>query len=105
MKDINAHIIGLKKRVKDGDDNVNRWIQSSPVGKAREELVRRVPGMGPVRSRSLVAGVPESGQLNRRQIAALVGVAPFNRDSGHYRGKRMIWGGGRIYLLRCLSGR
>ena len=81
--------------LKDGDDNLNRWIQSSPVG--REELSRRVSGIGPVRSRGLVAGLAEY----RRQIAALVGVAPFNRDSGNYRGKRMIWGG-RAHLRAAL---
>src|SRR5690606_8033196 len=56
-------------------------------------LLQSVPGVGPGTSASLVAELPELGKLNRQQIAALVGVAPFNRDSGQFRGQRSIWGG------------
>jgi transposase len=60
-----------------------------------------VPGVGPVSARTLLAELPELGSLTRRQAAALVGVAPFNRDSGRMRGKRAIWGG-RAALRACL---
>jgi transposase len=59
----------------------------------REDLLQSVPGIGPVMSRTLLAELPELGLLNRKQVAALVGVAPFNRDSGRLRGQRTIWGG------------
>lgn len=68
-------------------------IQQSPVWRAQENLLRSVPGIGPVLSRTLLAELPELGRLNRKQIAALVGVAPLNRDSGAFRGRRTIWGG------------
>ncbi len=59
----------------------------------KDALLQSVPGVGPVLSISLMADLPELGTLNRHQIAALVGVAPFNRDSGSFRGKRCVWGG------------
>lgn len=68
-------------------------LGQSPIWRAKEDLLRSVPGIGPVSSSTLLAGLPELGTLNRRQIAALVGVAPFNRDSGRLRGKRTVWGG------------
>ena len=73
----------------------------SPVWRAKEELLRSVPGVGPVSARTLLAELPELGSLTRRQAAALVGVAPFNHDSGRMRGKRAI-GGGRAALRACL---
>ena len=68
-------------------------IAESPVWRAKENLLRSVPGVGPVVSRTLLAELPELGCLNRTQIAALVGVAPLARDSGTHRGKRLVWGG------------
>ena len=68
-------------------------IQKSPVWRAKENLLRTVPGIGPVVSRTLLTDLPERGQLNRKPIAALVGVAPLARDSGTLRGKRTVWGG------------
>ena len=67
------------------------WAKLSEEEK--DDLLKSVPGVGPVLSTTLLADLPELGALNRRRIAALVGVAPFNRDSGHLRGKRTIWGG------------
>lgn len=61
--------------------------------RAKEDLLRSVPGVGPIVSRTLLADLPELGALNRKQIAALVGVAPLAKDSGTLRGKRMVWGG------------
>jgi transposase len=63
------------------------------VWRAKENLLRSVPGVGPIVSRTLLADLPELGALNRKQIAALVGVAPLAKDSGTLRGKRMVWGG------------
>ena len=87
------HIRWLERRVADVDRDLDHTIESSPVWRAKENLLRSVPGVGPVVSRALLADVPELGRLNRKQIAALVGVAPLARDSGTLRGKRVVWGG------------
>jgi transposase len=92
-KDIQAHITWLKKRLKDTDDHIDDFIKSSPVWRATDELIQSIPGVGRVLSFTLLARLPELGRLDRRQIAMLVGVAPLNRDSGLYRGRRCIWGG------------
>jgi len=68
-------------------------LHASPVWRERDELYRSVPGIGPVGARTLVLDLPELGTLSRQRIAALGGVAPFNRDSGTLRGRRTIWGG------------
>ena len=87
------HIAVLQRQVVAVDRELARLIQANPVWHARDELLRSVPGVGNVTARLLVANLPELGQLNRKQIAALVGVAPHNRDSGSYRGQRSVWGG------------
>ena len=92
-RDLRNHIRWLERRVKDVDDEMHTRIQQSPAWRAKDDLLRSVPGIGPTVSRTLLAELPELGQLDRRTIAALVGVAPLNRDSGRFRGKRMIWGG------------
>jgi transposase len=92
-KDIQAHLLWLEKRLKDLDQELTRAIQESPVWREQDDLLQGVPGVGPGLSRSLIAELPELGTLNRRTIAALAGVAPFNCDSGKFRGKRRIWGG------------
>jgi len=68
-------------------------------------LLRSVPGVGDQVSITLLADLPELGMLSREQIAALVGVAPFSRDSGPHRGKRTVWGGPLVYAPRCIWGR
>ena len=93
QRDIKLHINWLKKRLDGVDDQVKQCIQASPVWRAKDELLQSTPGIGPVTSLTMIAELPELGTLNRRQIAALVGVAPFNRDSGMLKGKRTIWGG------------
>ena len=90
---IEEHIEWLEQRLTDINGKLKKTIKQSPVWRAKEQLLRTAPGVGPVLSATLVAGLPELGALNRKQIAALVGVAPFNRDSGTYRGRRCIWGG------------
>ena len=70
-----------------------KTLHQSPVWREKDDLLRSVPGIGDQISLTLLAYLPELGTLNRRQIAALVGVAPFNRDSGTLRGRRTVWGG------------
>lgn len=92
-KDILQHIKWLAKRIKDSDDTLRKLIQKTPIWREKDVLLQSVPGVGPVVSVSLLTGLPELGQLNRKKIATLVGLAPLNRDSGKFRGQRMIWGG------------
>jgi transposase len=91
--DIEAHIAWLNHRVAALDDDLDTTLRASPVWRERETLYRSVPGIGPVCARTLVLDLPELGTLSRQRIAALVGVAPFNRDSGTLRGTRTTWGG------------
>jgi transposase len=91
--DIQAHMTWLARRLARTDDDVAAAIHSSPLWRAKDEILQSTPGVGPILSRTLVAEVPELGILNRQEIAALSGVAPFNRDSGTLRGKRAVWGG------------
>lgn len=93
VKDLNAHITWLERRLKSSDDELQRMLQNSPAWRERDDLLRSVPGVGRVLSLTLLAELPELGHLNRREIAKLVGVAPFNWDSGQWRGSRHIWGG------------
>lgn len=93
VKDLNAHIVWLERRLKSSDDELQRVLKTSPAWRERDDLLRSVPGVGPVLSLTLLAQLPELGHLNRREIAKLVGVAPFNWDSGQWRGSRHIWGG------------
>lgn len=91
--DIQAHIAWLERRLADLNDDLGQAIRASPVWRAQDDLLQSTPGVGPVLSHTLVADLPELGTLSRQQIAALVGVAPLNRDSGTLRGKRTVWGG------------
>ena len=93
VKDLNAHIVWLECRLKSSDDELQRVLKTSPAWRERDDLLRSVPGVGPVLSLTLLAQLPELGRLNRKEIAKLVGVAPFNWDSGQWRGSRHIWGG------------
>jgi len=90
---IQSHIAWLEKEMTHIDDDLGHSIRQSPVWQEKDDLLKSVPGVGPVLSTTLLADLPELGTLNRRRIAALVGVAPFNRDSGNFRGQRTIWGG------------
>jgi transposase len=93
VKDLQVHIAWLERRLKTSDDELQRVLKSSPAWRERDQLLRSVPGVGPVLSLTLLAQLPELGELNRKEIAKLVGVAPFNWDSGQWRGSRHIWGG------------
>jgi transposase len=88
-----SHIEWLKKEIADLDSDLRLRIEESPIWRVKDNLLQSIPGVGKVLSATLLAELPELGKLNRRQIAALVGVAPYNRDSGKMRGKRSIWGG------------
>lgn len=90
---IKDHIAWLDEAIRRCDIDLTAKLRSSPVWKAKEDLFRTMPGIGPINSRMFMACLPELGQLNRQKICALVGVAPFNRDSGLFKGKRCIWGG------------
>lgn len=92
-KEIQTHLDWLERHLAEIDAKLNQLIKETPVWREKEELLRSVPGVGPVLCTTLLADLAELGSLNRRQIAALVGVAPFNRDSGLFRGKRCVWGG------------
>jgi len=90
---ITQHIRWLERQLQDVDRDLDDNIQASPVWRAKENLLRSAPGVGPVLSRTLIGELPELGTLPRKQIAALVGVAPLARDSGTLKGKRLVWGG------------
>lgn len=92
-QNILSHIAWLEQSLTQLDNELRQTLRASSVWKEKEDLLRSVPGVGPVLSVTLLAGLPELGTLNRQQIAALAGVAPLNRDSGSLRGKRTVWGG------------
>jgi transposase len=90
---IQRHVEWLRQQLRDIDVELQDLIRRRPVWREQENLLRTVPGVGPVLATTLLADLPELGRLNRRQIAALVGLAPLNWDSGQQRGARHIWGG------------
>ena len=90
---IEAHIAWLEQERSELEDELRQTLQRNLVWRERDQLLRSVPGVGEQLSLTLLAELPELGRLNRRAIAALVGLAPFNRDSGRLRGRRTIWGG------------
>lgn len=92
-RSIEAIMRALDKELDRADGELDKAIQSSPVWKAKDELLQSIPGIGPVVSRTLLAELPELGTLSREEAAALAGVAPMNRDSGSWKGRRMIRGG------------
>lgn len=92
-KSLKKHIDYLERELGMTNTDLTQLIRESPVWRERDDLLQSVPGIGQVVSQTLVAELPELGRLNRREIAALVGVAPINRDSGRRRGVRSTWGG------------
>jgi transposase len=90
---VEAHIAWLRQERDDLDRELRGRIRESPVWRESDDLLQSVPGVGPVLSTTLIADLPELGRLNRKQIAALVGVAPLNCESGILRGRRIVWGG------------
>jgi len=107
---IQANISWLKQQLKDVDRELGDAIRSSPVWREKEELLRSTPGVGRVVATTLLAELPELGTLDRKKIAALVGVAPLNHDSGKHRGARRVWGGrapvrGALYMAALVATR
>jgi len=98
---IRDHLQWLNKQLDKVDQDISRRIQRNDVWRQKEKLLRSVPGVGTVLSRSCLSGLPELGKINHKKIAALVGVAPFNCDSGKFKGRRRIWGG-REYIRSVL---
>ena len=101
QRDVDTTIRFLRDRLDKIDEQLKTLIAKHPEWKAKAELLNSVPGVGPVLISSIIAELPELGSLNRKQVAALVGVAPFNNDSGQTRGRRRIWGG-RAHLRSLL---
>jgi transposase len=90
---IQRHLAWLEQELSDLDRHLHEAIQASPLWREQEDLLRSVPGIGPTTALTLLAEVPELGHLDRKAIAALVGVAPLNCASGTLRGRRLVWGG------------
>ena len=93
-KRIKAHLRWLEAELGRANKDLDQAIRQSPIWKENEDLLQSAPAIGPAVSRTLIAELPELGKLNRKQIAALVGIAPLNRDSGKFKGHRSIWGAG-----------
>ncbi len=91
--DLQAHIRWLQERISSSDKDLKERIEASPAWKEKEDLLRSIPGIGPVSSRTLLAALPELGKLNNKQAAALAGLAPYDDDSGTRRGQRHVRGG------------
>lgn len=107
---LQAHIAWLEQELRAVDEELHTTLRASPLWREKEDLLRSVPGIGPTVSLTLLAELPELGTLDRKKIAALVGVAPLNRDSGTWRGKRMVWGGratvrAALYMATLVASR
>lgn len=98
-KTIQDHIDWLDKELSKIDEEISSLIKNSPVWKEKADILQSFKGVGSVTSSLLLTSLPELGTLSNRKLAALVGVAPLNRDSGFYRGKRFVWGGRKN--VRC----
>jgi transposase len=93
IKNIDAHIHYLEKQIKTLEDRMDHFVENSEAFRAKDEILQSIPGVGPQVSRTLLAYLPELGQGTRQQISALVGLAPFNNDSGKASHTRHIRGG------------
>lgn len=92
-KQIKAHIAWLRRQLAQVDGDIDSMVRRSPIWRAKDDLLQSVPGIGSATARTLLALLPELGSLSDKQISALVGLAPLNRDSGILRGRRTVWGG------------
>lgn len=100
-KSINEHIQWLTRQIGKIDQKLDDTIKKSPLWLAKEQLLTSIPGIGPQTARTVMVSIPELGQLNRREIASLAGLAPYTRESGKWKGKRFI-GGGRSEVRAAL---
>jgi transposase len=108
--EIREHMRWLNKRIQQLDHDLHDRLRASPLWRDKEERLRSIPGVGPILSATLLIELPELGALSHRQLAALVGVAPFNCDSGKRKGTRRIWGGRAavravLYMAACTAAR
>lgn len=109
-RNVEKHIAWLDREIQQLDDDLDDALRGSPVWAEKAALLETVKGVGPQTLRQLLIELPELGRLNRKQIAALVGVAPLNHDSGQHRGKRRIWGGRKnvrnaLYMAAFVASR
>jgi transposase len=108
--EIREHLRWLDKRIGDLDRELHDRLRASPLWRAKQDLLRGIPGVGPILTTTLLAAVPELGTVSHRHLSALVGVAPFNCDSGTFKGTRRIWGGraavrAALYMATCAAVR
>jgi len=101
---IQAHLEWLETDLREVDENLRERLRASPLWREQDDLLQSVPGIGPILALTLLAELPELGRLSHGQIAALVGVAPLNRDSGTLRGRRAVWGGRRAVRTALYMG-
>jgi transposase len=109
-RNIKRHIAWLEQQIVELDQELAQQVRSSPAWRERDDLLQSVPGIGPVSSFTLLAQLPELGRLSGKEIAMLAGVAPLNRDSGNWSGKRTVWGGrahvrGALYMAALVGTR
>ena len=109
VQQIQEHLVLLGEQVAQLDRDIAALMESNAVWRAQAELLRTIPGVGPTLTATLIAHLPELGKASHKEIAALVGVAPYNRDSGTMRGKRTVWGGRRqlrsvLYMATTVHG-
>lgn len=109
-RQLEQHIVWLREQVGGLDRELRQQVKASPLWRRQDALLRSVPGVGPVLAATLLAELPELGCIGRKQVAALVGVAPFNADSGTLRGRRITWGGRRavrdvLYMAAVTASR
>lgn len=107
---LKVHIRWLERELSGIDGDLDGSIKENPVWRVKDDILKSVPGIGPVVSFTLLSELPELGQLNRKQIAALAGVAPLNRDSGTLAGRRTVWGGrarvrAALYMAALVASR
>ena len=110
IKSVDRLLKALQRELSDLEADLDETIRGTPAWRETEDLLKSVPGIGDVIARTLIADLPELGTLDRKKIAALVGVAPFNRDSGTLRGKRTVWGGranvrAALYMAALVASR
>lgn len=109
-RQIRQHIIWLKKRLDEADHDLDQEVRHSPIWQHQLELLTSVPGVGRITAIALLAQLPELGRLSHREVSALVGVCPYNRDSGTLHGRRTIWGGraavrAKLYMAAIVGTR
>ena len=101
---VQAHLVWLEAELGDIEQDLRQRLRASPLWREQDDLLQSVPGIGPILSLTLLAELSELGRLSHGQIAALVGVAPLNRDSGTLRGRRAVWGGRRAVRTALYRG-